>query len=272
MDPLRHHGDVDATPGLLDFAVNVRGEAPPRVAAGPARRRTRRPRPLPLGRPRRRSAGVGRGAARPRVRTRCSSSRGARRGSRCSPPCGRGSRPSCTPGSPSRRRHCGQRACRWCGCTPTPPTATGCGPTPFRRRPISSSSATRPTRPASCTPPPRCERCARRGGSCSSTRRSPTPYRGRRSRWRRDARVPGVPQPHEDLGARRVARGLRARRARGAGPAGGSAAAVAGVDARAGGGDRVLARPPPWRRPIGRPATWSGGGPRRRRRSPRCPG
>jgi histidinol-phosphate aminotransferase len=29
MDPLRHHGDVDATPGLLDFAVNVRGESPP---------------------------------------------------------------------------------------------------------------------------------------------------------------------------------------------------------------------------------------------------
>ena len=29
MDPLRHHGDVDATPGLLDFAVNVRGAAPP---------------------------------------------------------------------------------------------------------------------------------------------------------------------------------------------------------------------------------------------------
>ncbi len=28
-DPLRHHGDVDAVPGLLDFAVNVRGEAPP---------------------------------------------------------------------------------------------------------------------------------------------------------------------------------------------------------------------------------------------------
>lgn len=26
---LRHHGDVDAAPGLLDFAVNVRGEAPP---------------------------------------------------------------------------------------------------------------------------------------------------------------------------------------------------------------------------------------------------
>lgn len=30
MDPLRHHGDVDAAPGLLDFAVNVRGGAPPR--------------------------------------------------------------------------------------------------------------------------------------------------------------------------------------------------------------------------------------------------
>ncbi len=30
MDPLRHHGDAEATPGLLDFAVNVRGEAPPR--------------------------------------------------------------------------------------------------------------------------------------------------------------------------------------------------------------------------------------------------
>jgi histidinol-phosphate aminotransferase len=26
---LRHHGDVDAEPGLLDFAVNVRGDAPP---------------------------------------------------------------------------------------------------------------------------------------------------------------------------------------------------------------------------------------------------
>lgn len=28
-DPLRHHGDVDAAPGLADFAVNVRGERPP---------------------------------------------------------------------------------------------------------------------------------------------------------------------------------------------------------------------------------------------------
>jgi histidinol-phosphate aminotransferase len=27
---LRHHGDVDAAPGLLDFAVNVQGDAPPR--------------------------------------------------------------------------------------------------------------------------------------------------------------------------------------------------------------------------------------------------
>jgi histidinol-phosphate aminotransferase len=26
---LRHHGDVDAEPGLQDFAVNVRGTAPP---------------------------------------------------------------------------------------------------------------------------------------------------------------------------------------------------------------------------------------------------
>ena len=26
---LRHHGDADAGPGLLDFAVNVQGEAPP---------------------------------------------------------------------------------------------------------------------------------------------------------------------------------------------------------------------------------------------------
>ena len=26
---LRHHGDVDAEPGLLDFAVNVRGDGPP---------------------------------------------------------------------------------------------------------------------------------------------------------------------------------------------------------------------------------------------------
>jgi histidinol-phosphate aminotransferase len=29
-DPLRHHGDVEAEPGLLDFAVNVRAERPPR--------------------------------------------------------------------------------------------------------------------------------------------------------------------------------------------------------------------------------------------------
>ncbi len=29
MTDLRHHGDVDAEPGLLDFAVNVRGTAPP---------------------------------------------------------------------------------------------------------------------------------------------------------------------------------------------------------------------------------------------------
>src|SRR6266545_4894704 len=29
-DQLRHHGDVDAEPGLLDFAVNVRGDRPPR--------------------------------------------------------------------------------------------------------------------------------------------------------------------------------------------------------------------------------------------------
>ena len=30
MNDLRHHGDVDAAPGLQDFAVNVRGSAPPR--------------------------------------------------------------------------------------------------------------------------------------------------------------------------------------------------------------------------------------------------
>ncbi|OLT13275.1 hypothetical protein BJF78_22360 [Pseudonocardia sp. CNS-139] len=28
-DPLRHHGDVDAEPGMLDFAVNVQGSGPP---------------------------------------------------------------------------------------------------------------------------------------------------------------------------------------------------------------------------------------------------
>ncbi|WP_307812521.1 cobyrinate a,c-diamide synthase [Phycicoccus sp. CSK15P-2] len=28
-DPLRHHGDAEATPGLIDLAVNVRGSAPP---------------------------------------------------------------------------------------------------------------------------------------------------------------------------------------------------------------------------------------------------
>jgi histidinol-phosphate aminotransferase len=29
MDPLRHHGDTELAPGLLDLAVNVRGAAPP---------------------------------------------------------------------------------------------------------------------------------------------------------------------------------------------------------------------------------------------------
>lgn len=29
MDPLRHHGDAELAPGLLDLAVNVRGDAPP---------------------------------------------------------------------------------------------------------------------------------------------------------------------------------------------------------------------------------------------------
>lgn len=29
-DPLRHHGDVETAPGLLDLAVNVQGDAPPR--------------------------------------------------------------------------------------------------------------------------------------------------------------------------------------------------------------------------------------------------
>ncbi|MDI9914313.1 Rv2231c family pyridoxal phosphate-dependent protein CobC [Rhodococcus sp. IEGM 1379] len=29
LDSLRHHGDVDAAPGLLDFAVNVQGDGPP---------------------------------------------------------------------------------------------------------------------------------------------------------------------------------------------------------------------------------------------------
>ena len=33
MDPLRHHGDAEVGPGLLDLAVNVRGAAPPRLAA-----------------------------------------------------------------------------------------------------------------------------------------------------------------------------------------------------------------------------------------------
>src|SRR5919206_445513 len=28
-DTLRHHGDADAEPGLLDFAVNVQGSGPP---------------------------------------------------------------------------------------------------------------------------------------------------------------------------------------------------------------------------------------------------
>jgi histidinol-phosphate aminotransferase len=33
-DPLRHHGDAETAPGLLDLAVNVRGDAPPAWLVG----------------------------------------------------------------------------------------------------------------------------------------------------------------------------------------------------------------------------------------------
>jgi histidinol-phosphate aminotransferase len=36
--PLRHHGDVDALPGLLDFAVNVQGSGPAAERAEQAER------------------------------------------------------------------------------------------------------------------------------------------------------------------------------------------------------------------------------------------
>ena len=212
MDPLRHHGDADATPGC-STSPSTSGARPRRLAARPARRRARRPRPLPDRRARRRGPRRRRRAARPPAR-RGAPPRGQRRGVRAAP----GAAPAAGRGRAPRVHRAGggaagRRACRSCGCSPTPPTATGCGPPPSPPTRTSSSSATRPTRPPSCTPPPRCGRCARPGGSWSSTRRSPTPCPASRSRWpARTARPARVPQPHQDLGAGRAAGRLRPRR------------------------------------------------------------
>ena len=233
MDPLRHHGDVDAAPGLLDFAVNVRGVAPPRWLRGPARHRARRPGPLPVGRARRRGARGRRGAGTAVGRTRCSSSRGARRGSRCFRRCGRGWRRSCIPGSPSRRRRCGRAG------VPVTRVLTDAADG-HRLRPDAVPAEAdlvvvgNPTNPTGVLHSAGDAARAARAGAGRARRRG---VRGRRTRRARvgggRAGLPGVPQPHEDVGARRAARGLRPGRARRPCAARGPAAAVAGVDARA---------------------------------------
>ena len=111
-----------------------------------------------------------------------------------------------------------------------------------------------------------------RGGSCSSTRRSRTPCPASPSRWRAEPGLPRVPQPHEDLGARRAAGGLRARRARACWPGSRPRGRRGRCRRSRWRRSSPARRPRPWRRPSGPPATWSGSGPSRRRRSRRCRG
>ena len=199
------------------------GAAPPRLAARPARRRARRPRPAtrpPRTTPRPARPSPPGTAAGP---TRCSSSRAAPRGSRCSRRCGRGWRRSCTPGSPSRRRRCGPPG------VPVARVLTDAADG-HRLRPDAVPADAdlvvvgNPTNPTGVLHPAAALRALRRARAGRARRRGVRRRRARRAESVA-ARMPGlprVPQPHQDLGARRAARGLRARRARRAGPARGA--------------------------------------------------
>ena len=214
---LRHHGDVDAAPGLLDFAVNVQGAARRRLAARPARRRAGRPGPLPVRRARRRgpaAAVAARHGRRPdEVLVLAGSAEGFALLPALRPRLAAVVHPGFTEpeaalraagvpvraGAHRRRRR--------------PPAASRRG---APRRRTSSSSATRPTRPGCCTRPPTSGR-SRAPGPGGARRRGVRRRRARRARVggrRGRPRAAGVPQPHQDLGAGRAARRLRPRRAR----------------------------------------------------------
>ena len=217
MDPLRHHGDVDADAG----AARLRGQRPGRgpAAAGCATGSSPRWTTWPATRPPPHDAARPRGrrrAARPPSRRGARPRRAAPRGSRCSRRCGRGWPRSCTPGSPSPRRRCGPPGCRWCGCSPTPPTGTACGPTPCRPR-RDLVVVGNPTNPTGVLHPAAALRALRRAraGSCSSTRRSPTPCPASPSRWPARRRAcwcsAASPRPGRSPGCGRATRSARRR-------------------------------------------------------------
>jgi histidinol-phosphate aminotransferase len=162
---LRHHGDVDAEPGLLDFAVNVQGDgAPPwlrdRLArpwtTWPATRPPRTtPGPGPPSRPA--TAAARRGALPGRQREGFALLPGpaTAAGRRRAPRVHR-----------ARRPRCARRASTSSRCSPTSPTATACTRTrcPADADLVVIGQPDR-TRPGSCTPPTDVARSPRRAAS-----------------------------------------------------------------------------------------------------------
>ena len=178
---LRHHGDVDAEPGLLDFAVNVRGAAPPpwltRRLAGRLAALARYP-SAAEDRAAREAVAARHGRDPDEVLLLAGAAEGFALLPRLNPRLAAVVHPSFT--EP-------EYALRQAGVDVTrvllaPPFSLDPALVPPRR--TWWCWATRRTRPRCCTRPTRCGRFAGRDGWWWSTRRSPTRSRVSRSRWR----------------------------------------------------------------------------------------